>query len=145
SIITSPSPSLLLALFFILRRPPTSTLFPYTTLFRSVRVEIAVAPHEGRHPTRRGVGRQGDEALSGTQPVAGEEVHGVRGARAHPADPAELHPMGEQLIDAGRGVAIAHATALQDEGNVSCIQHVFPTSSLSTSRSPCTQLRCQAR
>src|SRR2546425_10290886 len=34
----APSPSLLLSLFFFLmiRRPPRSTLFPYTTLFRSV-------------------------------------------------------------------------------------------------------------
>src|SRR5215813_14748384 len=34
---TSPIPSLFLSLFFFLmiRRPPRSTLFPYTTLFRS--------------------------------------------------------------------------------------------------------------
>src|SRR3712207_8896672 len=35
--------------FLMIRRPPRSTLFPYTTLFRSVRalVEIAVSGHEG--------------------------------------------------------------------------------------------------
>src|SRR3989441_9603289 len=31
----------------MIRRPPRSTLFPYTTLFRSVpRIAIAVAPHQ---------------------------------------------------------------------------------------------------
>src|SRR5690606_41600499 len=32
---TSPRPSLVLVVSFLLLRPPTSTLFPYTTLFRS--------------------------------------------------------------------------------------------------------------
>src|SRR5206468_11082291 len=31
--------------FFILRRPPRSTLFPYTTLFRSIAAELASAAH----------------------------------------------------------------------------------------------------
>src|SRR3989442_11962885 len=30
--------------FLMIRRPPRSTLFPYTTLFRSVDGELAVAP-----------------------------------------------------------------------------------------------------
>src|SRR2546427_6689252 len=30
----------------MIRRPPRSTLFPYTTLFRSPRVEVHVAPAE---------------------------------------------------------------------------------------------------
>src|SRR3712207_7405688 len=34
--------------FLMIRRPPRSTLFPYTTLFRSVRPEPA-APQEERH------------------------------------------------------------------------------------------------
>src|SRR5205823_13770623 len=33
---TSPHPFLLLFFFLMLRRPPRSTLFPYTTLFRSL-------------------------------------------------------------------------------------------------------------
>src|SRR5207253_9823527 len=45
-------PALLLSLFFLLliRRPPRSTLFPYTTLFRSHRLQLALAvgAHRGR-------------------------------------------------------------------------------------------------
>src|SRR5476651_2248123 len=33
-------------------RPPRSTLFPYTTLFRSHRVGMATGKHAQRHPTR---------------------------------------------------------------------------------------------
>src|SRR3712207_8714174 len=32
--------------FLIARRPPRSTLFPYTTLFRSVGVPLAELPHQ---------------------------------------------------------------------------------------------------
>src|SRR3712207_8527174 len=42
----------------MIRRPPRSTLFPYTTLFRSVRIEVVLAVEDGlvgelgaqRHP-----------------------------------------------------------------------------------------------
>src|SRR5205807_10642506 len=47
-------------LFFLLRRPPSSTLFPYTTLFRSGR---AGRPGAGRDPrawTRRRPGGNDD-------------------------------------------------------------------------------------
>src|SRR5256886_17433242 len=51
----------ILCLFFFLmiRRPPRSTLFPYTTLFRSTRVGIAQANTEA--------GRILDQVLGGTQ------------------------------------------------------------------------------
>src|SRR2546430_4404278 len=38
--------------FLMIRRPPRSTLFPYTTLFRSPRVEPRVARGEDRRPRR---------------------------------------------------------------------------------------------
>src|SRR5205814_8065499 len=39
--------------FFMIRRPPRSTLFPYTTLFRSRgRVEIELAVHDQDRPAR---------------------------------------------------------------------------------------------
>src|ERR1039457_6022991 len=39
----------------MIRRPPRSTLFPYTTLFRSIRVEAKGAENEGReHDTEGG-------------------------------------------------------------------------------------------
>src|SRR5437764_9864466 len=39
----------------MIRRPPRSTLFPYTTLFRSIRCSTAVAPWSASHwaATRR--------------------------------------------------------------------------------------------
>src|SRR2546430_7528456 len=37
----------------MIRRPPRSTLFPYTTLFRSVKVELAVGPAPLRHHAAR--------------------------------------------------------------------------------------------
>src|SRR5690606_40983729 len=38
---------LVLSFFFMLRRPPSSTLFPYTTLFRSLAcgADVGVVPH----------------------------------------------------------------------------------------------------
>src|SRR5438445_8033825 len=32
--------------FLMIRRPPRSTLFPYTTLFRSLRVQLAAVLHD---------------------------------------------------------------------------------------------------
>src|SRR5205807_7303949 len=41
--------------FFIVRRPPTSTLFPYTTLFRSpTTTRPPTTPPRSRSPPRRG-------------------------------------------------------------------------------------------
>src|SRR2546426_4863579 len=41
--------------FLMIRRPPRSTLFPYTTLFRSRRVRrLRVPVEEGRKPAHRG-------------------------------------------------------------------------------------------
>src|SRR3712207_7304343 len=61
--------SLLYFFFLMIRRPPRSTLFPYTTLFRSVRqelghrrVELAARlhpqPHEALRPERLGPVRE---------------------------------------------------------------------------------------
>src|SRR2546422_7429081 len=46
-------PSLLLFFFLMIRRPPRSTLFPYTTLFRSVSVRGVGAP-QAAHLVLRG-------------------------------------------------------------------------------------------
>src|SRR2546430_7565833 len=42
-----PSDCLYFFFFLMIRRPPRSTLFPYTTLFRSI-VGLVVAEHSGR-------------------------------------------------------------------------------------------------
>src|SRR5258705_9562789 len=52
----------------MIRRPPRSTLFPYTTLFRSVGVEVAVADQ----------GSEFDDGLgSGQAPAGAGDVHAV--------------------------------------------------------------------
>src|SRR5438034_11683613 len=50
-----------LPVFFILRRPPRSTLFPYTTLFRS-------RPRAARPPGRGGSRRSGTSGWSAAKP-----------------------------------------------------------------------------
>src|SRR5256885_6031308 len=47
---------LLLFFFLMIRRPPRSTLFPYTTLFRSIRGRRALRPSAARSAQRRDTG-----------------------------------------------------------------------------------------
>src|SRR2546426_4422726 len=56
--------------FLMIRRPPRSTLFPYTTLFRST-----VAAVLGDR--RRGAGAERDRARRGGREVGGLEAHRV--------------------------------------------------------------------
>src|SRR5260370_28869511 len=61
--------SQLCALFFLMiRRPPRSTLFPYTTLFRSVVLEIS--DNGPRHVVRN--------AEQGVRPVLHHQIRGAR-------------------------------------------------------------------
>src|SRR3989442_10572917 len=46
--------------FLMIRRPPRSTLFPYTTLFRSPRAARDTAPFVARGPAVRPADRLGD-------------------------------------------------------------------------------------
>src|SRR2546425_9702057 len=72
--------------FLMIRRPPRSTLFPYTTLFRSQLVEavhvLAVDRHDDvadqePRPGRRRVGldRQQEQASFAFQPLLRSEEH----------------------------------------------------------------------
>src|SRR5438874_4788332 len=69
----------------MLRRPPRSTLFPYTTLFRSeVAAGVGVqplAPHPGLVGAGRGLGllREGDQLPPGDRPA--QELLRHRGPR----------------------------------------------------------------
>src|SRR2546426_12773854 len=63
----------------MIRRPPRSTLFPYTTLFRSVGLVV----HQGL-----GVGVDGDE-LDAVEPLVD---HAVERVAATAADADDLHP-----------------------------------------------------
>src|SRR5438445_13277885 len=57
------SPSYILPLFFfILRRPTRSTLFPYTTLFRSL---LHAHPHRLAHPRTVPPGQEGATRVAG--------------------------------------------------------------------------------
>src|SRR3712207_8066441 len=71
----------------MIRRPPRSTLFPYTTLFRSARRRLAVPPR------RRALGaRHRAPRLERARPLAGVDgrlrrlvpqgLHGARGLRS---------------------------------------------------------------
>src|SRR2546426_11663361 len=77
--------STLQPLFFLLmiRLPPRSTLFPYTTLFRSARVGAA-----GRRPAAAARGAVADARVRGGDAGVGSRV--ARGARppGRPAPPA---------------------------------------------------------
>src|SRR2546430_11393791 len=57
----------------MIRRPPRSTLFPYTTLFRSILIAFVGAKESGGRPSRR-TQQQSDlrRALSAFMPDGGE-------------------------------------------------------------------------
>src|SRR3712207_6879059 len=67
----------------MIRRPPRSTLFPYTTLFRSRAVRRADVGGQARHPLRvadpgpRRGGRRPYPARS-ARPAAGGQLHAER-------------------------------------------------------------------
>src|SRR3712207_1044482 len=89
-------PQLVCPLFFLMiRRPPRSTLFPYTTLFRSAHVDRGRRPR-GRAAVhgRSAVGHVPDHGGPRDPIPAGDEVRGRRGGgddgvrRAHEQRPA---------------------------------------------------------
>src|SRR5256885_17271486 len=63
----SHSPIMLFFFFLMIRRPPRSTLFPYTTLFRSPRLGRLAGRRRGHARTCAGRGRAG----AGAPPQAG--------------------------------------------------------------------------
>src|SRR3712207_7557401 len=50
--------------FLMIRRPPRSTLFPYTTLFRSRHARHTAGRDDGRHAARLGRGDKGRAAAA---------------------------------------------------------------------------------
>src|SRR3989441_1131920 len=67
----------------MIRRPPRSTLFPYTTLFRSLAAGIAVENDDGHPP----------ETLAGNAPVGPARdhvVHALLAPGGNPLDPANF-------------------------------------------------------
>src|SRR2546430_9910033 len=85
--------------FLMIRRPPRSTLFPYTTLFRSV-----LGQRIGTY--RRGIARRGS--------VRAAQQHERRKSRtagelARPGEPAAAGPRSEE-----------HTSELQSQSNLVC-------------------------
>src|SRR5688572_32023961 len=67
--------------FLMIRRPPISTLFPYTTLFRSARDREAARPEvraSGRGQARFG---RGPDGVRGRARGEDRDARGVRGGR----------------------------------------------------------------
>src|SRR5215204_7732262 len=70
----------LLFFFLMIRRPPRSTLFPYTTLFRSGRTGQGAPAHH--HPRRHpGGGREADSARGEGDPLSPRRLLLRRGRR----------------------------------------------------------------
>src|SRR2546430_3913513 len=82
----------------MIRRPPRSTLFPYTTLFRSVRRGVA----DDLEPLRVLVGHDGEMG------VFGNDVGGV--------DQLAVHARGERRLARSE----EHTSELQSQSNLVC-------------------------
>src|SRR5207302_10919299 len=80
---TSPPISGHLFFFLLIPRPPRSTLFPYTTLFRS---GLPVGARRASHQARDGLQLAG-EFLPGIGPVRRHAIHS-------PPDPLRTEPLG---------------------------------------------------
>src|SRR5699024_11931758 len=97
---------------FVIRLPPSSSLFPYTTLFRSVLcADLAVAP---------------DDVFVGAQLGQAHGAAGVQllGGDAHFAPQAELAPVGEAggAVDVDRRAVRSeeHTSELQSRFDIVC-------------------------
>src|SRR3989441_7591808 len=87
----------------MIRRPPRSTLFPYTTLFRSTRIPFAIQYNKRDLPNAAPV-KDLQASLNPGWPV--EDA----GQQKLVPDPA--HP-GENLVDRGSNEWIGHAPYLE--------------------------------
>src|SRR3712207_8342342 len=93
--------------FLMIRRPPRSTLFPYTTLFRSARAHGA-APR-GARALLPGHGR----AVARRRPVG-------TAARRVPAQDARAHPAGHPRERVGGERSEEHTSELQSRQYLVC-------------------------
>src|SRR5438132_13271586 len=109
-----------LVLFFILRRPRTSTLFPYTTLFRShvqaVTVE-AVGAHLSQQRLHQGTPRvrrtDGIQAVGNQLEVTLELVgRGVPGGVGFDPGSHEADLQAERLVGVAATMLLPHARQL---------------------------------
>src|SRR2546421_13053172 len=97
----------------MIRRPPRSTLFPYTTLFRSRRVRLLAAPavwaHHGETDERwsREVGDRGAAVRDRAQRRARDELPGAQEAECrNPGQATRDRESAQGQEDQARGRAI---------------------------------------
>src|SRR5256712_9347238 len=92
------APQPLFFFFLMIRRPPRSTLFPYTTLFRSAPAVVHLAPDLTREVVEGRVGPVG-VVLGAVLAVPGAEVVGrVHERRDDRADP-EVEVAGRRFLE----------------------------------------------
>src|SRR3989442_11730765 len=90
----------------MIRRPPRSTLFPYTTLFRSPRKLAREAA---------GGGRGGDRAV----PVQRDGAHGSL-RRRHELAVAQSLALGDERLGVALGRSEEHTSELQSRPHLVC-------------------------
>src|SRR3712207_8365194 len=90
----------------MIRRPPRSTLFPYTTLFRSQRRGVRAGPRAGVLPSGRGGG-------AARVPGGG---HGGAGRRVAPAARRRV-PLPDREPDAREAVDAEHVHGHRRDGD----------------------------
>src|SRR2546425_5878740 len=96
----------------MIRRPPRSTLFPYTTLFRS----HIVTPAVGKPGDRDGTGVQAPRTLQHER-----QTHAERGARGR-AQPGARRPQDEAVPRQGHAQRIELRDPVRSEEHTSELQ-----------------------
>src|SRR2546425_12714654 len=98
----------------MIRRPPRSTLFPYTTLFRSL-TEAGLSPwHAARPPSLYKGPRHEDHAGDHRQPEEGAHWREGVGNREHPI--VGVGPPPREPHRARMGPAVSRVSAHEAEG-----------------------------
>src|SRR3712207_8043444 len=98
----------------MIRRPPRSTLFPYTTLFRSARGGVEVTlPHQ---EYERRAERDGEGAADQERQVEGDG--GEERARQHPKEGSEVVRLLAAQVDPARSEE--HTSELQSRQYLVC-------------------------
>ena len=86
-------------------------------------VEVALAPDQLYPSAEVRVGRKVGEGGTGALHVRGDVVQRMHRAGGDPTDPAEADVVIDQLHNRGRGVGVAHPTALDDQSYVARVNH----------------------
>src|SRR3712207_7598062 len=76
----------MIVFFLMIRRPPRSTLFPYTTLFRSAQAELPSRGERGRRPGRRDRRQQRSGDRPDDRRVPGQGGQGRRRSEEHTSE-----------------------------------------------------------